>query len=112
MIPPVDYIAEAPLLERIVVERVVEPSRDEPRVDPIERLDWQALAWCESTDRPHVVDPTGTYGGLYQFDVPTWQSVGGTGLPQDASRAEQTRRAIKLYHVRGAQPWPVCGAEL
>ncbi|MCQ0023078.1 ubiquitin-like domain-containing protein, partial [Streptomyces somaliensis DSM 40738] len=75
-------------------------------------LDWAALAQCESGGRPDAVDPSGTYGGLYQFDVRTWHSVGGTGRPQDASAAEQTYRAKRLYAQRGASPWPHCGRRL
>ncbi|MFD3695633.1 ubiquitin-like domain-containing protein [Streptomyces sp. NPDC058646] len=75
-------------------------------------LDWAALARCESGGRPSATDPSGTYGGLYQFDVRTWQGLGGTGRPQDASGAEQTYRAKKLYVQRGASPWPHCGRRL
>ncbi|WP_415952745.1 ubiquitin-like domain-containing protein [Streptomyces sp. KLOTTS4A1] len=75
-------------------------------------LNWPALAACESGGRPHVTDPSGTYGGLYQFDTRTWQSLGGTGRPQDASAAEQTYRAKKLYIQRGTSPWPHCGPRL
>ncbi|MET8166036.1 ubiquitin-like domain-containing protein [Streptomyces sp. NPDC005329] len=75
-------------------------------------LDWQSLAVCESGGRPNAVDPSGTYGGLYQFDTHTWQSLGGSGRPQDAPAAEQTLRAKKLYVRRGASPWPHCGTRL
>ncbi|GHH80077.1 resuscitation-promoting factor RpfB [Streptomyces sulfonofaciens] len=75
-------------------------------------LDWDALARCESGGRADAVDPSGTYGGLYQFDAATWRSLGGRGLPQNASRAEQTRMAKLLYTRRGASPWPVCGGRL
>ena len=75
-------------------------------------LNWQGLAACESGGRPGAVDPSGTYGGLYQFDTQTWQSLGGSGRPQDASAAEQTLRAKKLYVRRGASPWPHCGRRL
>ncbi|MFI9064632.1 ubiquitin-like domain-containing protein [Streptomyces sp. NPDC053429] len=75
-------------------------------------LDWNALAQCESGGRPSATDASGTYGGLYQFDVSTWQSLGGSGRPQDASGAEQTYRAKKLYVQRGATPWPHCGRRL
>ena len=34
----------------------------------------------------------GYYGG-WQFDLPTWRAVGGTGLPSHATPDEQTRRA-------------------
>ena len=77
-----------------------------------DHLNWPALAACESTGRPDSVDPSGTYGGLYQFDTRTWRGVGGSGLPQDASAAEQTYRAKKLYVRRGATPWPYCGSRL
>ncbi|MFI6037581.1 ubiquitin-like domain-containing protein [Streptomyces sp. NPDC051315] len=75
-------------------------------------LNWQGLAACESGGRPDAVDPSGTYGGLYQFDTRTWQSLGGSGRPQDAPAAEQTLRAKKLYKRRGATPWPHCGTHL
>ncbi|WP_171166740.1 resuscitation-promoting factor [Streptomyces sp. I05A-00742] len=75
-------------------------------------LNWNGLAQCEAGGRPNAVDPSGTYGGLYQFDVRTWQSLGGSGRPQDASAEEQTLRAKKLYVRRGASPWPVCGRKL
>ncbi|MEU6893410.1 ubiquitin-like domain-containing protein [Streptomyces sp. NPDC046557] len=75
-------------------------------------LDWDALAQCESGGRPAATDASGTYGGLYQFDVTTWQSLGGSGRPQDAPGAEQTYRAKKLYVQRGATPWPHCGRRL
>ncbi|MEU0334181.1 ubiquitin-like domain-containing protein [Streptomyces sp. NPDC006193] len=77
-----------------------------------DHLNWRALAACESGGRAHAVDPSGTYGGLYQFDTRTWRSLGGSGRPQDASAAEQTYRAKKLYVRRGASPWPHCGARL
>ncbi|MEU9450586.1 ubiquitin-like domain-containing protein [Streptomyces sp. NPDC048277] len=75
-------------------------------------LDWHGLAACESGGRPDAVDPSGTYGGLYQFDRRTWHSLGGSGRPQDAPAGEQTFRAKKLYVTRGATPWPHCGARL
>ncbi|MDH6220515.1 resuscitation-promoting factor [Streptomyces pseudovenezuelae] len=75
-------------------------------------LNWNGLATCESGGRPNAVDPSGTYGGLYQFDTRTWQGLGGSGRPQDAPAAEQTFRAKKLYVRRGASPWPHCGTRL
>ncbi|WP_020007200.1 transglycosylase family protein [Salinicoccus albus] len=73
---------------------------------------WGALAQCESGGDPSVVSSNGLYHGLYQFDVQTWQSIGGSGLPSDASAAKQTQMAQKLYEDRGSQPWPVCGTNL
>jgi uncharacterized protein YabE (DUF348 family) len=78
----------------------------------VDDLNWQALAQCESGGRANAVDPSGTYGGLYQFDRRTWHSLGGRGRPQDASAAEQTLRAKQLYLRQGANPWPHCGTRL
>ncbi|MBC3843783.1 hypothetical protein GXW82_36900 [Streptacidiphilus sp. 4-A2] len=72
-------------------------------------LNWTALARCEAGGNPHAVDPSGRYGGLYQFDSRTWRSLGGRGLPQDAPVGEQTSRARELYQQRGIAPWPACG---
>lgn len=71
-----------------------------------------ALADCESGGNPRAVDPSGTYFGLYQFDLTTWANVGGHGNPADASPAEQTYRAELLYRLAGSSPWPVCGRYL
>lgn len=46
------------------------------------------------------------YYGAYQFSAGTWRSVGGSGLPSDASPAEQDMRAQMLYSMRGCSPWP------
>ncbi|WP_308405992.1 ubiquitin-like domain-containing protein [Streptomyces naphthomycinicus] len=77
-----------------------------------DHLNWRELAACESGGRPNAVDPSGTYGGLYQFDARTWHRLGGSGRPQDAPAEEQTYRAKKLYVKRGTTPWPHCGARL
>lgn len=66
--------------------------------------DWARLAQCESGGNPRAVNPAGYYG-LYQFDLQTWASVGGSGNPIDASAAEQTARAQILYSQRGWAPW-------
>ncbi len=73
-------------------------------------LNWHALAKCESGNDPHSHD--GPYHGLYQFLLGTWQSVGGSGDPADASIDEQTHRAWLLYQREGRHPWPVCGKYL
>jgi murein DD-endopeptidase MepM/ murein hydrolase activator NlpD len=72
---------------------------------------WAKVANCESSGNPRAVNPAGYYG-LFQFDLRTWRSVGGSGNPAKASPAEQLMRAKKLYAQRGASPWPVCGKYL
>jgi hypothetical protein len=46
---------------------------------------------------------------MYQFTVSTWDSLGGSGLPSNASAATQTALAEKLYTEAGSGQWPVCG---
>lgn len=75
-------------------------------------LNWAALAQCEATGNPGAVSSNGQYYGLYQFSVQTWESLGGIGLPSDATPREQTYRAILDYKRSGKGQWPVCGAHL
>lgn len=78
-------------------------------------LNWAALARCESGGNPGAVNSAGGYYGLYQFSVPTWNSVGGSGLPSEASAQEQTQRAQQLYNSVGGNwrsQWPHCGVHL
>lgn len=72
---------------------------------------WAALAACESGGNPSTNTGNGYYG-MYQFSLPTWQSVGGSGLPSDASAAEQTMRAQILQARSGWGQWPACSASL
>ncbi len=73
---------------------------------------WARLRNCESSGNYQAVSASGLYRGAYQFDVRTWQSVGGSGDPADAPPAEQDMRAETLYRSRGRSPWPVCGRYL
>jgi peptidoglycan hydrolase-like protein with peptidoglycan-binding domain len=53
------------------------------------------------------------YYGAYQFSLPTWQSLGGVGLPSAASPAVQDAMAQKLQARSGWGQWPqtskMCG---
>ena len=73
---------------------------------------WERLRFCESTHNYQAISPSGMYRGAYQFDIPTWYTVGGTGDPAQAPPEEQDARARELYARRGPQPWPVCGRHL
>ena len=103
-----EEIVREPVARRVKVGTRPLPSS----VAGADGLDWGALTACESGGRPGAVDPSGTYGGLYQFDPGTWRSLGGTGVAQNAPASEQTYRAKKLYVQRGASPWPHCGRRL
>ncbi len=66
--------------------------------------DWLQLRQCESSNRYDINTGNGYYGA-YQFVLSTWQSVGGSGYPNDAAPAEQDYRALILYRDRGWEPW-------
>ena len=73
------------------------------------RAHLRRIAQCESGGNHRAVSPSGQYRGLVQMDYQTWASVGGKGDPAAASRWEQWSRAVRLYRMRGPQPWPTCG---
>ena len=52
---------------------------------------WDALAQCESGGNWAINTGNGYYGGL-QFNLGTWQSYGGTGLPSDELARDPDRR--------------------
>ncbi|MET4225116.1 transglycosylase family protein [Oerskovia enterophila] len=72
---------------------------------------WAALAKCESGGNPATNTGNGYYG-LYQFSASTWRAMGGSGLPSDASAAEQTQRAQALQARSGWGQWPGCARKL
>ena len=96
-----------------VAEHVTVGTKERPANTPAaDGLNWAALAQCESGGRADAVSSNGRYHGLYQFSVATWQSVGGSGLPSQASADEQTFRAQQLYNKAGRGQWPHCGKYL
>jgi uncharacterized protein YabE (DUF348 family) len=72
-------------------------------------VNWDGLAMCESTHNPKAINANPSAGlptyGMFQFDLPTWASVGGSGNPIDASPQEQLMRAKLLFQSRGLEPW-------
>jgi hypothetical protein len=60
---------------------------------------------CESGGNYQAVNPNGHYGA-WQFSQATWNGVGGTGRPDQASPAEQDHRAAILWNNgAGAGNW-------
>jgi hypothetical protein len=70
--------------------------------------DWSRLRGCESSNR-YTTNTGNGYYGAYQFDLPTWRSVGGRSLPHLVPPGEQDYRALYLYRMRGWQPWECAG---
>jgi resuscitation-promoting factor RpfB len=105
-------VTKAPVAQIVEVGTKNRPSSGGNVGGSVDSLNWAALAECESGGNPNAVNPAGPYYGLYQFSLPTWRSVGGTGKPTDFGAAEQTLRAKKLYIKAGPGQWPVCGKRL
>lgn len=111
-----DAVTAAPVDRVVVVGTKARPA-PAPAAVPASSasaasLNWAALARCESGGRVNAVSANGLYYGLYQFSLGTWRAMGGTGLPSQASAAEQTARAQALFTRSGAGQWPVCGKNL
>ena len=104
-------IASKAAEQRVAAERAPAPLRvDQVATAPGSLAEgWARLRSCESSGNYRALSPGGLYRGAYQFDLRTWEAVGGTGDPIDAAPAEQDLRAQILYDRRGRQPWPSCG---
>ncbi|UUX59621.1 transglycosylase family protein [Glutamicibacter halophytocola] len=72
---------------------------------------WDKLAQCESGGNWSINTGNGYYGGL-QFSLSTWKAFGGSGMPNQASKAEQIRIATKVQASQGWGAWPACTAKL
>jgi peptidoglycan hydrolase-like protein with peptidoglycan-binding domain len=70
------------------------------------------IAQCESGGNITIESRNGQYFGKYQFSIPTWEAMGGSGKPSEADEATQDTLAYKLYQQRGTDPWPACSAKL
>lgn len=60
---------------------------------------------AESGGNPSAVNPSSGAGGLYGFLPSTWQGLGHSGLPENASVAEQNQAFQQEYAQGGASAW-------
>ena len=65
----------------------------------------ESIVMCESGGNWRAVNPSTGAGGAYQILPSTWTSYGGSGLPQDASPAQQSAIAAKIYASAGPSAW-------
>ena len=59
----------------------------------------------ESSGNPRAVNPSSGAGGLYGFLPSTWHGLGFSGLPENASVAEQNYAFAKEYAQSGTSAW-------
>jgi resuscitation-promoting factor RpfC len=60
---------------------------------------------AESGGNPSAVNASSGAGGLYQFLPSTWAALGHSGLPQNASVAEQNQAFQQQYAQSGGSAW-------
>jgi hypothetical protein len=116
---PVDVPAPAPVAPKATTSTKVTPTykkrsiAPQPAavVTPSNGSTWDRLAQCESGGRWNINTGNGFYGGL-QFTASSWHAVGGSGLPNSASREEQIMRAEMLKARQGWGAWPACSVKL
>jgi Transglycosylase-like domain len=116
---PIEIVSSSYLPDGEIVQKVKTLPPLTPSPSPSQQVmatvpsarQWHQLRWCESNERYRINTGNG-FSGAYQFKDSTWQAMGGVGSAYQASRAEQDRRALKLYRLEGADPWPVCGRYL
>jgi hypothetical protein len=115
-VPPTTTTTEAPTTTTTEAPPVteVEPPPDNGSGqlgDPNYMPTWDALADCESGGNWAINTGNGYYGGL-QFSQSSWEAVGGTGRPDQASKQTQIAMGIRLQAGSGWGAWPACTAEL
>jgi len=72
---------------------------------------WDKLAQCESGGNWSINTGNGYYGGI-QFNVGTWRAYGGTGMPHQASKAQQIAVAERTLAAQGWNAWPACSRKM
>ena len=65
----------------------------------------QCVIQAESGGNAGAVNPSSGAGGLYGFLPSTWQALGHSGLPENASVAEQNQAFQQEYAQGGAGAW-------
>lgn len=72
---------------------------------------WDRLAQCESGGNWGTNTGNGYYGGI-QFNARTWHAFGGSGMPHQASKAEQIAVAERTLAAQGWNAWPACSRKM
>jgi hypothetical protein len=65
---------------------------------------WDKIAACESGGNWSINTGNGYYGGL-QFNLQTWRAYGGSGRPDQQSKAAQIAVAERVRKASGLGAW-------
>ena len=82
-----------------------------PAANAVDGATWDALAQCESGGNWSINTGNGFYGGL-QFTQQSWNGVGMSGSPANATRAQKIEAGERLLAIQGWGAWPACSAKL
>ena len=82
-----------------------------PAANAVDGATWDALAQCESGGNWSINTGNGFYGGL-QFTQQSWNGVGMSGSPANATRAQQIEAGERLLAIQDWGAWPACSAKL
>lgn len=82
-----------------------------PAANAVDGATWDALAQCESGGNWSINTGNGFYGGL-QFTQQSWNGVGMSGSPANATRVQQIEAGERLLAIQGWGAWPACSAKL
>jgi septal ring factor EnvC (AmiA/AmiB activator) len=68
-----------------------------------------SIVICESGGNYGALNPSSGAGGAYQILPSTWESYGGEGTPQGASKQQQDQVAAQIWADSGAGAWVCAG---
>lgn len=86
------------------------PARSSAGYTPLGGV-WLELRECESSNN-YATNTGNGYYGAYQFSIQTWDALGFSGLPSQASPQTQDTAAVRLQAEAGWGQWPVCSVTL
>jgi uncharacterized protein YabE (DUF348 family) len=93
------------VVTRKPVTRVVVVGTKAPKRPAVANVGlWDKIAACESGGNWSINTGNGYYGGL-QFSLSTWRAYGGTGRPDQKSKAEQIAIAERVRKADGLGAW-------
>ena len=92
-------------------QRPVPPAPPAPAAAAPIGAPWVALAECEASGNWAMNSGNGYYGGL-QFNLGTWKSHGGNGMPHENSPAQQIEIAKRVQASQGWGAWPACSRKI
>jgi uncharacterized protein YabE (DUF348 family) len=93
------------VVTRKPVTRVVVVGTKAPKEPAVANVGlWDKIAACESGGNWSINTGNGYYGGL-QFSLATWRAFGGTGMPNEQSKATQIAVAERVRKGSGLGNW-------